>query len=47
LRGDDADVKQLHTEADYDWALKEIQTYFDDEPSPGTLEAARCNVMSA
>jgi HTH-type transcriptional regulator/antitoxin HigA len=32
---------RLGTSAEYEHALKEIEQYFDDEPKPGTKEAAR------
>jgi HTH-type transcriptional regulator/antitoxin HigA len=41
------DVRALHTETDYDWALKEVEKYFDDVPTPGTDEADRFDVLSA
>lgn len=43
----DMDVRPLTTEADYDWALAEIAPYFDDQPAPGTPEAARFDVLAA
>ena len=41
------DVRPLRTEADYDWALAEIEPYFIDEPRVGTREADRFNVLAA
>jgi len=41
------DVRPVETEADYDWALKEIEAYFDRDPAPGTAEAARFSVLAA
>ena len=41
------DVRPLKTEADYDWALTEIEQYFVAEPAPGTPEADRFDVLSA
>ena len=41
------DIRPVETEADYDWALAEIERYFDHEPARGTLEAARFDVLSA
>jgi HTH-type transcriptional regulator/antitoxin HigA len=41
------DVRALHTEADYDWALKEVERYFDSPPEPGTPDADRFDVLSA
>jgi HTH-type transcriptional regulator/antitoxin HigA len=41
------DVRPLHTEADYEWALREVERYFDNPPEPGTGEADRFDVLSA
>jgi HTH-type transcriptional regulator / antitoxin HigA len=41
------DVRALHTDADYEWALKEIERYFDNPPEPGTPDADRFDVLSA
>lgn len=35
------DIRPIETEADYDWALKEIERYFEQEPQPGTEDARR------
>ena len=43
----DMDVRPLTTEADYDWALAEVAAYFDDQPAPGTPDAARFDVLAA
>ncbi|MGE0750834.1 MAG: type II toxin-antitoxin system HigA family antitoxin [Variibacter sp.] len=40
------DVRALHTDADYAWALKEIERYFDNPPKSGTAEADRFDVLS-
>jgi HTH-type transcriptional regulator / antitoxin HigA len=40
------DVRPLRTEADYEWALKEVEPYFDNPPQPGTAEADRFDVLS-
>jgi len=40
------DVRALHTDADYAWALKEVERYFDSPPKPGTAEADRFDVLS-
>ncbi|MFZ6765016.1 helix-turn-helix domain-containing protein [Pseudoroseomonas sp. WGS1072] len=40
-------IRPITTEADYDWALAEVEQYFDNEPAPGTPEADRFNVLSA
>ena len=41
------DIRPIRTEADYDWALAEIERYFADEPAPGTAEADRFDVLAA
>ncbi|MCK8786734.1 XRE family transcriptional regulator [Roseomonas sp. NAR14] len=41
------DIRPLRTEADYDWALREVESYFDNEPEPGTPEADRFDVLSS
>jgi len=40
------DIRAIRTEADYEWALTEIERYFDDQPAPGTPEAARFDVLA-
>lgn len=40
------DMRAIRTEADYDWALREIERYFDDQPEPGTHEADRFDVLA-
>ncbi len=42
----DMDMRPLATEADYDRALAEIASCFDDQPAPGTPEAARFDVLA-
>jgi HTH-type transcriptional regulator/antitoxin HigA len=41
------DIRPIATESDYGWALAEVERYFDAEPTPGTPEADRFNVLSA
>ncbi len=41
------DIRAIRSEADYDWALRAIETYFDDEPKRGTPEAERFDVLAA
>ena len=41
------DIRPLRSEADYDWALKEIARYFEREPRRGTAEADRFDVLAA
>jgi HTH-type transcriptional regulator/antitoxin HigA len=40
------DIRPIENEADYDWALREVERYFDAEPAPETPEAARFSVLS-
>ena len=40
-------IRPIRTEADYDWALAEIEAYFIDEPKRGTPEADRFDVLAA
>lgn len=40
-------VPPIKTEADYDWALREIEHYFDREPEPGTPAADRYDILAA
>ncbi len=39
-------VRPLRTEADYDWALAEIEPYFAAIPEQGTPEADRMEVLA-
>ncbi len=41
------DIRPIKTEADYDWALTEIEHYFDVEPKPGTPEGQRFDVLAS
>ena len=41
------DVRPIKTEADYDWALAEIEHYFDAEPEPGTPGSQRLDVLAS
>ena len=43
----DMDVRALANEADYNWALAEIAAYFNNQPTPGTPDAARLDVLAA
>ena len=40
------DVRPVNDEQSHAWALKEIEQYFDQEPEPGTPEAARFDVLA-
>jgi HTH-type transcriptional regulator / antitoxin HigA len=40
------DVRPLHNERDYDWAIREVTCYFDSEPVPGTADGDRFEVLS-
>jgi HTH-type transcriptional regulator/antitoxin HigA len=40
------DIRPIKTEADYDWALAEIERYFERTPAPGSPEAARFDVLA-
>lgn len=40
------DIRPIRNEADYNWALKEIEVYFDNEPESGTPEADRFDVLA-
>ncbi len=39
-------IRPLRTEADYDWALAEVERYFNDQPEAGTPEGDRFTVLS-
>lgn len=38
-------IRPVETEADYDWALREVSRYFEHEPALGTPDAARFSVL--
>ena len=40
-------IRAIRNEADYDWALSEIERYFLNEPEPGKPEAERFEVLAA
>ena len=40
------DVRPLHNEQDYDWAIREVTRYFDSEPAIGTEDGNRFEVLS-
>ena len=39
-------IRPLHSEADYDVALNEIERYFENEPKHGTPEADRFDLLA-
>jgi HTH-type transcriptional regulator/antitoxin HigA len=39
-------IRPLHSEADYNAALKQIERYFESEPKPGTPEADRFDLLA-
>jgi HTH-type transcriptional regulator/antitoxin HigA len=41
------DIRAIHNDADYKWALKEIEAYFDSTPAPDSPEADRFDVLAA
>ncbi len=43
----DMDIRPLRTEADYDWALAEIEPYFTNPPPVDTAAAERFDVLAA
>ncbi|GLS17869.1 XRE family transcriptional regulator [Labrys miyagiensis] len=40
------DIRPLRTEADYDWALAEVEHYFNRQPEPGTPDGDRFAVLA-
>jgi HTH-type transcriptional regulator/antitoxin HigA len=38
-------VRPIKTDADYAWALAEIERYFDDEPAPGSEGGDRFEIL--
>jgi HTH-type transcriptional regulator/antitoxin HigA len=39
------ELKPIRTEAEYEVALREVSAYFDDEPTPGTAEGDRFEIL--
>ncbi len=39
------DVRPIRTEADHQWALKQIEAYFDNQPEPGSPDGDRFDVL--
>ena len=41
----DMEIRPIHTDDDYQVALREVSAYFDNEPEPGTPEGDRFEVL--
>ncbi len=41
------EIRAIRNEVDYDWALAEIEPYFEQQPAPGSPEADRFDVLAA
>jgi HTH-type transcriptional regulator / antitoxin HigA len=41
------DIRPIRSEADYDWALTEIEPYFIDQPALHSAEADRFDILAA
>ena len=39
-------IRPLHTESDYEWALTEVARYFEKQPVPGSADGNRFEVLS-
>jgi|BarGraIncu00222A_1022003.scaffolds.fasta_scaffold19473_4 HTH-type transcriptional regulator/antitoxin HigA len=39
------DVRAIHNQTDYEWALKEVGPYFENEPHPGSGDGDRFEVL--
>ena len=40
------ELRAIRTDEDLDWALAEIEQYFDAPPAPGTEEADRFDILT-
>jgi HTH-type transcriptional regulator/antitoxin HigA len=40
------DIRPIHTEADYQAALKEVSALMAADPDPGTLQGDRLNILA-
>lgn len=40
------DIRAIRTETDYEWALSEVEQYFENEPEPGSADSDRFDVLS-
>lgn len=41
-----SDIRAIRNEADYNWALAEVEPYFENEPAAGSAEADRFDILS-
>lgn len=41
------DIRAIHNEADYDWAVSEVTRYFDNEPAVGSEDGDRFEILTA
>jgi HTH-type transcriptional regulator / antitoxin HigA len=41
------EIRAIRNEADYDWALAEIERYFESEPRRGTADAERFDILAS
>ncbi|GHU45260.1 hypothetical protein AGMMS50289_16030 [Betaproteobacteria bacterium] len=39
------EIRPIHTEEDYEAALREVSVFFDDEPQPGSPEGDRFEIL--
>ncbi|RUW63252.1 transcriptional regulator [Mesorhizobium sp. M7A.F.Ca.US.008.03.1.1] len=39
-------IRLIKTEADYDWSIAEITSYFENEPDVGSLDGDRFDVLA-
>jgi HTH-type transcriptional regulator/antitoxin HigA len=39
-------IRPIKTETDYEWAIKEVARYFEDQPEPGTPDGDRFDVLA-
>lgn len=39
-------IRPLRTEADYEWTLKEIAVYFENQPEVGSPDGDRYDVLA-
>lgn len=40
-------IRAIHSDEDYEWALKEVEQYFKKLPEPGSADADRFEILSA